>query len=127
MIQIFIKTPNISPKNLCLRLNHNTTVSDLKNIIHSKLGIRPALQNLYTNNQGFKVGLVFSCSSYSSSSHPHRGYDAFTFSLHLYVSSASLLYFRSPIFPNLTFSISKATKRRYLSSGFAYLAMAVVC
>ncbi|XP_033625991.1 uncharacterized protein LOC117289125 [Asterias rubens] len=55
MIQIFIKTPNISPKNLCLRLNHNTTVSDLKNIIHSKLGIRPALQNLYTNNQGFKL------------------------------------------------------------------------
>ncbi|XP_071786207.1 uncharacterized protein [Asterias amurensis] len=55
MIQIFIKTPNISPKNLCLRLNHNTTVSDLKNIIHSKLGIHPALQNLYTNNQGFKL------------------------------------------------------------------------
>ncbi|XP_071807343.1 LOW QUALITY PROTEIN: uncharacterized protein [Asterias amurensis] len=54
MIQIFIKTP-INPKTLCLRLNHKTTVSDLKDIIHRKLGIRPALQNLYTNNKRFKL------------------------------------------------------------------------
>ena len=54
MIQIFIKTP-INPKTLCLRLDHKTTVSDLKDIIHRKLAIRPALQNLYTNNKRFKV------------------------------------------------------------------------
>ncbi|XP_033642478.1 uncharacterized protein LOC117302610 [Asterias rubens] len=54
MIQIFIKTP-INPKTLCLRLDHKTTVSDLKDIIHRKLAIRPALQNLYTNNKRFKL------------------------------------------------------------------------
>ena len=54
MIQIFIKTP-INPKTLCLRLDHKTTVSDLKHIIHRKLAIRPELQNLYTNNKRFKV------------------------------------------------------------------------
>ncbi|XP_033642196.1 uncharacterized protein LOC117302377 isoform X3 [Asterias rubens] len=54
MIQIFIKTP-INPKTLCLRLDHKTTVSDLKHIIHRKLAIRPELQNLYTNNKRFKL------------------------------------------------------------------------
>ncbi|XP_071805990.1 uncharacterized protein [Asterias amurensis] len=54
MIQIFIKTP-INPKTLCLRLDHKTTVSDLKDTIHRKLAIRPALQNLYTNNKRFKL------------------------------------------------------------------------
>ncbi|XP_071805747.1 uncharacterized protein [Asterias amurensis] len=54
MIQIFIKTP-INPKTLCLRLDHKTTVSDLKDIIYRKLAIRPALQNLYTNNKRFKL------------------------------------------------------------------------
>ncbi len=54
MIQLFIKT-SINRKNLCLRVDRNTTVSALKDIIHRKLGIRPALQNLYTNNQRFKL------------------------------------------------------------------------
>ncbi|XP_033642695.1 uncharacterized protein LOC117302773 isoform X4 [Asterias rubens] len=54
MIQIFIKTP-INPNTLCLRLDHKTTVSDLKDTIHRKLAIRPALQNLYTNNKRFKL------------------------------------------------------------------------
>ncbi|XP_071805850.1 uncharacterized protein [Asterias amurensis] len=54
MIQIFIKTPT-NPITLCLRLDHKTTVSDLKHIIHRNLAIRPALQNLYTNNKRFKL------------------------------------------------------------------------